>query len=739
MILRRLVLRRFLGLPEASFDFAPGLNVIVGPNEAGKSTMRMAIRTVLYENPATTSPRSREQYRSWGADDPPELLLEFELNGRRFTLTKNYAAREVVLTDSLGQSWRAHKAVQERLVAALGLPTDALFDATAHIAQAHLDRIHVSSIGRELGRVIGGGEEDVSAAVRRLDGYLRTLERGSRGAAAREPGALAAAERKVAALRETVEALRRSAAAAEHARRELFAVAAERSRLEESHATKKALLESNREILQLEERLAARRREEQMWEQKVRRIEEYTTRLVALDRELEAATSAGAIDEAATVRLRALHERRAGREQDLAAVRRELEEPAFEPVAWRLPGLAAAAGLLLIVAGGLAVRVLGSWAAVPIALGAAVVAAAIRTGLRAAHRRHLAAARREECERRRQALARELDDLAVETRRLLDRLGCATIEEAEGRLRRYRELVQQRRQTADFLATLREGRDDEAIVEAWKTVRRDLFGLEERLRSPEVAAKRLTPLQVQALEREVPDLEERLAALRRREMRLAVDVERLTAEAEQLAVREEQLHEAEEALARLRRHHRVCRMALEGLLEARRAAEVPLRQVVEEKASEYLRTATAGRYSRMQVEGENLELSVWSEDAGAWVPAEEPQLSRGTVDLVYLAARLALVAVLTGGRRPPLLFDDPFITFDDHRRAAAVRVLRALAAEHQVFLFTCSRHYDAYADRLIELPARGDAAAPAMAPVREAETAHPEPPPPAVGPLWEQR
>ena len=31
---------------------------------------------------------------------------------------------------------KAIKAVQERLVAALGLPTDDLFDATAHIAQA---------------------------------------------------------------------------------------------------------------------------------------------------------------------------------------------------------------------------------------------------------------------------------------------------------------------------------------------------------------------------------------------------------------------------------------------------------------------------------------------------------------------------------------------------------------------------------------------------------------------------
>jgi len=743
VILHRLVLRRFLGLPDASFDFRPGLNVIVGPNEAGKSTLRVAIRTALYENPATTSARSREQFRTWGVDEPPELHLEFELNGRRFTLTKNYATRKVVLADRLGQTWEAHKAVQERVVAALGLPTDDLFDATAHIAQAHLERIHVNSIGKELGRVIGGGGEDVTAALRRLDSYIKALERGSRGTAVREPGALASAERRVAALRDEVEALRRSAAGAERARKELNAATAERARLEAAVAAKKALLDSNREILQLEERLAARKREEQMWEQRVRQIEEYAARLEALGRELESATAGGVIDEEATRGLRTLHERRVSREHDLTAVRHELSPPPGESGTSRLPRLAVLVGILLAASGAIGFQTLGSWALVLIGVGTAGIIAGAWAGMRAAQMRQLGVARWEDRERRRQGIERELNTLAVEIQSLLDRIGCATVQEAETRLRRYQDLVQQRQQTVDFLASVREGRDDEAIIEAWKTVRRDIFGLEERLRAPEVAAKRLTPLQVQTLEREVPELDRHLALARRQEMKSAVEVERLTADAEQLAAREEHLHDAEEALVRVRRHHQVCRAALDGLVEARRAAEVPLRQIVERKASEYLRIATAGRYTRMQVEGETLELSVWSEDAGGWVTAAEPQLSRGTVDLVYLAARLALVTVLTGGKRPPLLFDDPFITFDERRRTAALEVLRALSKEHQVFLFTCSRDYDGYAERLIELSDRhevGRDRSPAgdrPRPAEIAEATQPEGAP--VGPLWERR
>ena len=45
-------------------------------------------------------------------------------------------------------------------------------------------------------------------------------------------------------------------------------------------------------------------------------------------------------------------------------------------------------------------------------------------------------------------------------------------------------------------------------------------------------------------------------------------------------------------------------------------------------------------------------------------------LSQGTLDVVYLAARLGLVRLVTGDRRPPLVLDDPFVTLDDERAPA---------------------------------------------------------------------
>ena len=107
----------------------------------------------------------------------------------------------------------------------------------------------------------------------------------------------------------------------------------------------------------------------------------------------------------------------------------------------------------------------------------------------------------------------------------------------------------------------------------------------------------------------------------------------------------------------------------------------------------------------MQVDEAELSLRLWSPERGDWVDARS--LSQGTIDSLYLAARLGLVLQVTQDRRPPLIFDDPFLTFDATRAQQAVELLRGMAADHQVIYLTASDRYDAVAERVIELPGLG--------------------------------
>jgi len=115
-----------------------------------------------------------------------------------------------------------------------------------------------------------------------------------------------------------------------------------------------------------------------------------------------------------------------------------------------------------------------------------------------------------------------------------------------------------------------------------------------------------------------------------------------------------------------------------------------------------LERLTGARYRRVRVDDATLDIRVFAPERGDWVGVEE--LSQGTLDQVYLAARLGLVRLVTQDCRPPLVFDDPFVTFDDDRAARAVTILRELAADFQVIYLTTSTRYDALADRVVVLP-----------------------------------
>jgi uncharacterized protein YhaN len=114
-----------------------------------------------------------------------------------------------------------------------------------------------------------------------------------------------------------------------------------------------------------------------------------------------------------------------------------------------------------------------------------------------------------------------------------------------------------------------------------------------------------------------------------------------------------------------------------------------------------LAAATGGRYSRVRVDDKTLDIEIHAPAKDDWVPVAS--LSQGTVDLVYLVARLGLVRLVTGDRRPPLVFDDPFVTLDDVRATRALGLLKSIAADFQVIYLTTSPRFDDAADALVVL------------------------------------
>ena len=125
--------------------------------------------------------------------------------------------------------------------------------------------------------------------------------------------------------------------------------------------------------------------------------------------------------------------------------------------------------------------------------------------------------------------------------------------------------------------------------------------------------------------------------------------------------------------------------------------------MLEPRTAQLLETITGGRYGASTFDRATLAPTVQSDEKGEG--ANPSELSCATREQVYLAARLALTELLWPEECPPIILDDPFVNFDEARRAQAVQVVKRLARRRQVLLFTCEKLYDAEADAVVELDA----------------------------------
>ena len=106
-------------------------------------------------------------------------------------------------------------------------------------------------------------------------------------------------------------------------------------------------------------------------------------------------------------------------------------------------------------------------------------------------------------------------------------------------------------------------------------------------------------------------------------------------------------------------------------------------------AAKYMSEMTGGRYEDVLV-GQDFSAKARTRDDSVARDAE--YLSAGTMDLMYLAVRLAVCELaLPAGEPCPLIIDDALVNLDNSRYEQAMALLKKIALKRQVILFTCRR------------------------------------------------
>jgi AAA domain-containing protein len=170
--LRRLTVAGFGRLAGRTFAFTDGLNVVYGPNEAGKSTVAAAIVASLYG-----SGRRKEAWRPWDGGTYATTLFYELADGRSFEVQRDYArdAKGVHVYDRDGNDVAGDVALGRTISPGdvhLQIPYDAFINASCVLQQSvGIDAERNAPIATALARALDGGPKEDAAlgAVKRLE------------------------------------------------------------------------------------------------------------------------------------------------------------------------------------------------------------------------------------------------------------------------------------------------------------------------------------------------------------------------------------------------------------------------------------------------------------------------------------------------------------------------------------------------------------------------------------------
>jgi DNA repair exonuclease SbcCD ATPase subunit len=719
----RLQLRNVRRHADLDLTLAPGLTVVRGPNESGKSTIQRAIELALTRR-VTSGSADLDGMRSWGAaeDDRPWVRIEFEQEDddgvRTGALEKAFRGpKGTVKLDVDGESITDPARADEVVAELTGIPSEGFFRSTASVRHHELDGLQrdEAALRDRLQASISGADRGTSRARKKLERAVYDLNtKGDKN-----PGRIKAAEANLA---EATAAERNGEAALAQLERDRDTLAQardDRTVAETDLAEQRSMLEKAR----LAERLISER------DQAQERFERYSTAVDVSKQidELEAShpssnglpalRDALAKVRAADIRIREIKAALAGEIE----VTFELKAPT--PRAWRPTAIAAVLLILGAVAlfglgqvgllprdlgeieipvVGISVPAIGVLAGILVLAGAVLALIGRRQRIRAQDVRRNKDLRAQEIERRlrgRSMLEQELQMEEVTMTNLLAALELPDLAAVE-------KLVAAEEAHVGNILRLRAQLEGLVGREPTETLPdlRDKAALDIEQKGGALEA--LGPIAHEPRARErlevaVTDAERAVSLARDTEAQAKARVEQNAVDAEEVAGYAEKAAVWAEQLELLQRRGRVYDAALKALDAAERATIRTATRYLERRMVTDLDRVTAGRYRRVQVDDENLALRVYAPERGDWVDVST--LSQGTLDTVYLAARIGLVRLVTGDRRPPLVLDDPFVTLDDERAIRALDLLREVSNDFQVIYLTTSDRYDAKADAVVVL------------------------------------
>ena len=307
--------------------------------------------------------------------------------------------------------------------------------------------------------------------------------------------------------------------------------------------------------------------------------------------------------------------------------------------------------------------------------------------------------------RRIQDMEEALDKLGEEEKELLAKAKCSVVGEFDKKEKDFKFSLEETRRLEAELKGMLMGNTVDVLQKQEQEIATDLtVAVKKAEFTGDLEATELSLERRFELEKEVQNLGEKKARLEKQEMECEISIRQATFNIEDQIKLEEERDRLKEELKQEEKRVKIYELANRFISKARDEALSSITGNLKEKIQEYFEIFTNGKYKQVEINKDskgNLEFWIYSDEKGGLAKPEE--LSGGVIDEFYLACRLALVKLIFGDKKPPLILDDPFVNFDSVRLANTLNFFKTLASDYQIIIFTLSDLYDKVADNIILL------------------------------------
>jgi len=714
MWLKRIDLKNFKRFNSFQAQFSPAINVVKGPfNEIGKSTLLKGIVAALFYDVKSVKKEVKDSV-SWGSDRQYETLVEFEEKGKTYSLYKDFEKGLVsFIGHNTGEKFDTSKRISGKMKDLLGTDSDEFFSLTSCIYQ---DEVNAISSGKKqisdsLEEVVTGGKEGIlaSQAMKKLDDKISEMRKGL-DRPAKINGSLASLTRQLENRSREYADIESEVSKVEAQKIGLVEVDKQLAEAKEKYENSKALLEKNEQRKKIEASIKDLKQKYDEVKELLDGINELVTKLERANEALRSIE--GLEDEQHVLQFRkgldAIQNRRGDIEKDLAVREGELAE-GKEKLDRRksVRFLGSGGGIatsIIILTGGIIGTLIGPFYFLSlIILGAVllVVTTKVRTNLNRCETNIST------IEGRIKDMKEALGKLGKEENELLAEVKCNMVGEFDKKEKDFKFWLKDKGKLEAQLKGMFRGKASEDFQKQEREIARDL-AVEGAKLTDDLIATRLSPEEYIELERKVRSLEETQAKLvdRKKYCEAVIELAKEKGvDAEKQIRLKEDLESHQEALEQEEKRVKIYELAKDFISKARDEALSSITDILKEGIQEYFEIFTNGKYKQVEINKDskgNLEFWIYSDEKGDWAKPEE--LSGGVIDEFYLACRLALVKLMFGDKKPPLMLDDPFGNFDSVRLANTLNFFKTLASDYQIIIFTLSDLYDKVADNIIPLP-----------------------------------